>query len=142
MDKRHDKNKNINKRVEDIKYCRALKEFLRTFKTAPCPLTEEHCIEYCTHYHSPNDRRRNPYKDIGFLYYLEQQCYCDNPVYLPSPSNVPPTTLTMNTPTILMSTRPLPAPAIPVMPLPTSAGCFTKVNPITSSKDSSSDSTS
>ena len=80
MDKRHDKNKNFNKRMEDIKYCRALKEFLRTFKTTPCSLTEEHRIEYCLHYHSPNDKRRNPYTDTGLAYYLDQQCLCDNPV--------------------------------------------------------------
>lgn len=105
MDKRHDKNKNINKRIEDIKYCRKIKEFLKAFKTAPCPLTDEHRIEYCSYYHSPNDRRRNPYTETGLLYYLDQQCFCDNPVHLYLLRNAPLTTLNTNTPTILFSTK-------------------------------------
>ena len=40
MDKRHERNKNMSKRVEDLKYCRGLKDFLRTFKTSPCLLEE------------------------------------------------------------------------------------------------------
>jgi hypothetical protein len=30
----------MSKRVEDLKYCRGLKDFLRTFKTSPCLLEE------------------------------------------------------------------------------------------------------
>lgn len=101
MDKRPDKNKNINKRIEDIKYCRGIKEFLKSFKTAQCPLSEEHCIEYCSYYHSPHDKRRNPYAETGFLYYLDQQCLCDNPVHISSLRNAPPTTQIMNIPFIL-----------------------------------------
>ena len=138
MDKRHDKNKNANKRMEDIKYCRALKEFLRTFKTQPCPLHEEHRTEYCTYHHSPNDRRRNPYTETGLLYYLDQQCFCDNPVLLPSPSNVPPTTPTTNIPTIPSSIKHLPAHVTPAMLPKTSAGCSTRANPPSSSRESSS----
>ena len=101
MDKRPDKNKNINKRIEDIKYCRGIKEFLKCFKTAPCPLSEEHCIEYCSYYHSTNDKRRNPYTETGFLYYLDQQCLCDNPVHIPSFRSASHTTQIMNIPFIL-----------------------------------------
>lgn len=70
MEKRPDKNKQLAKRVEDIKYCRALRDFLQTFKTTPCSLQVEHRIDYCPYYHSPNDRRRNPYSGAGLLYYL------------------------------------------------------------------------
>lgn len=80
MEKRPEKNKNTAKRVEDIKYCRVLREFLKTFKTVACSIQEEHRLDQCPFYHSHNDRRRNPYTDMGFLYYLDQQCYCDNPV--------------------------------------------------------------
>jgi len=142
MDKRHDKNKNMSKRIEDIKYCRVLKEFLRTFKTAPCPLTEEHRIEYCSYHHSPNDKRRNPYTDTGLLYYLDQQCYCDNAVLIPSPRNVPPTTRTTNTPTTLSYTKPPPAPATPATHPRTSAGCSPRDNPPSSSRANSSGSIS
>ena len=137
MDKRPDKNKNANKRMEDIKYCRALKEFLRTFKTQPCPLPEEHRTEYCTYHHSPNDRRRNPFTETGLLYYLDQQCFCDNPVPLPSPSNVPPTTPTTNIPTTPSSTKLPPVLATPVMHPRTSAGCSTRASLPSSSRDSS-----
>jgi hypothetical protein len=141
QDKRHDKNKNPNKRAEDIKYCRGLKDFLRTFKTTPCPLSEEHRLEFCPHYHSLNDRRRNPYCDSGFLYYLDQQCGCDNPVPPSPPRTALPTTPTPSTSTTHTSTRPPSVTGCPVTGRPTPAGCCTRASRRTSSRASSSGST-
>ena len=139
MDKRPDKNKQLAKRVEDIKYCRALREFLRTFKTTPCPLNEEHRIQFCHHYHSPKDRRRNPYNGAGFLYYLEHQCNCDNQVQQSIPSFAPGITQTMNTFIIPFSTKQVSAPECLAKHQPKSAGCCTKDKQATSTKGSSSD---
>jgi len=76
MERRQDKNKNSAKRTEDIKYCRAIRDFLETFKNTKCTLENEHRLEICHFYHSPADRRRNPYNNGTFLYYLDSKCHC------------------------------------------------------------------
>lgn len=139
MDKRHEKNKNTNKRMEDIKYCRALKDFLNTFKTIPCSLKEEHCIEYCPYYHSYNDKRRSPYLDSGFLYYLDQQCFCDLQVHYLSSRTAPTIIPTTNTPSTHMSIKRPCALVTPAMHLQMSVGCFTRGNPAFSNKENSLD---
>lgn len=137
MDKRHDRSRNMGKRAEDLRYCRGLKEFLRTFKTEPCPLEEEHRTDFCLYHHSPNDRRRNPYSEAGFLYYLEQQCFCDSPVPSPRRRSARTTTPSSSTPTTRWYSKPLPALGAPASCLRRPAGCSTRGSRPFSSRESS-----
>ena len=42
MERRQDKNKNLAKRADDIRYCQNIKQFLETYKTNKCNLESEH----------------------------------------------------------------------------------------------------
>ena len=115
MDPRVDKAALYQHRMEGLKHCRSIREFLETYKTRPCTREEPHPPELCQDYHSAQDHRRNPYFNHTFTYYPYHPCGCDNPVPPPAPRNVRTPITTMNTTTTPWCTaaRSAPTPSVP-----------------------------